>query len=390
MTQEEKQEIVNVIIEFLEENGSQVGGQKVRDLTLAEMTDENLSALIIPSEVPSTGEWVQTTLKTMMRPITNNISDLTTLKSQTTAAMDAANTAAAGAANVNAGLQGVTVTITDRNGVSRSVDIGFGIDNTYESVDAMNADAANVQEGKFVVIATTDPISEDNAKMYIRNAPSAVQPFGLICDLDQASSAAWADWLNNMKPVIQQATTDANSAATLANTKAGVAQTAATNADNKANYANTEADRAKNLNDHPAYIGNDDYWYFWNYTLQAYVKGEYARGDAATIAVGSVETLEPDQRATVSNSGTQGAAVFNFGIPKGVKGDDGEKGDKGDDLDYSTMTQEEKEELSCIIVQKVVEDNILSPYYDNLRECVVIPLSMKAEYDAERGCTVFG
>lgn len=257
MTQEEKQEIINVIIEFLEENGSQVGGQKVRDLTLAEMTDENLSALIIPSEVPSTGEWVQTTLKTMMRPITNNISDLTTLKSQTTTARDAANSAA-------------------------------------------------------------------------------------------------------------------------------------TNADNKANYANTEADRAKNLNDHPAYIGNDDYWYFWNYTLQAYVKGEYARGDAATIAVGSVETLEPDQRATVSNSGTQGAAVFNFGIPKGVKGDDGEKGDKGDDLDYSTMTQEEKEELSSIIVQKVVEDNILSPYYDNLRECVVIPLSMKAEYDAERGCTVFG
>lgn len=389
MTQEEKQEIINVIIEFLEENGSQVGGQKVRDLTLAEMTDENLSALIIPSTTTN-GEWVQTTLKTMMRPITNNISDLTTLKSQTTAAMDAANTAAAGAANVNAGLQGVTVTITDRNGVSRSVDIGFGIDNTYESVDAMNADAANVQEGKFVVIATTDPTSEDNAKMYIRNAPSAVQPFGLICDLDQASSAAWADWLNNMKPVIQQATTDANSAATLANTKAGVAQTAATNADNKANYANTEADRAKNLNDHPAYIGNDDYWYFWNYTLQAYVKGEYARGDAATIAVGSVETLEPDQRATVSNSGTQGAAVFNFGIPKGVKGDDGEKGDKGDDLDYSTMTQEEKEELSSIIVQKVVEDNILSPYYDNFRECVVIPLSMKAEYDAERGCTVFG
>lgn len=102
MTQEEKQEIINVIIEFLEENGSQVGGQKVRDLTLAEMTDENLSALIIPSEVPSTGEWVQTTLKTMMRPITNNISDLTTLKSQTTTARDAANTAAA-LANEKAG-----------------------------------------------------------------------------------------------------------------------------------------------------------------------------------------------------------------------------------------------------------------------------------------------
>lgn len=51
------------------------------------------------------------------------------------------------------------------------------------------------------------------------------------------------------------------------------------------------------------------------------LKGD--KGDAATIQVGTVETLEPNQNATVSNSGTANDAVFNFGIPKGDKGEPG-------------------------------------------------------------------
>lgn len=54
------------------------------------------------------------------------------------------------------------------------------------------------------------------------------------------------------------------------------------------------------------------------------LKGD--KGDAATIQVGTVTTLEPSQNATVSNSGTANDAVFNFGIPKGEKGDKGEPG----------------------------------------------------------------
>lgn len=53
-------------------------------------------------------------------------------------------------------------------------------------------------------------------------------------------------------------------------------------------------------------------------------------GQAATVAVGKVTTLEPGASATVANSGTSGAAVLDFGIPQGAKGDKGEKGDKGD------------------------------------------------------------
>ena len=43
-------------------------------------------------------------------------------------------------------------------------------------------------------------------------------------------------------------------------------------------------------------------------------------GDAATIAVGTVTTLPAGSNATVTNAGTSGAAVFNFGIPRGADG----------------------------------------------------------------------
>lgn len=52
-------------------------------------------------------------------------------------------------------------------------------------------------------------------------------------------------------------------------------------------------------------------------------------GAAATIAVGTVSTLEPGSDATVANVGTSSAAVFNFGIPKGAKGDTGSAGSPG-------------------------------------------------------------
>lgn len=53
-------------------------------------------------------------------------------------------------------------------------------------------------------------------------------------------------------------------------------------------------------------------------------------GAAATIEVGSTSTLSPGSSATVSNSGTSSAAVLDFGIPEGQKGDPGEQGEQGD------------------------------------------------------------
>lgn len=54
-----------------------------------------------------------------------------------------------------------------------------------------------------------------------------------------------------------------------------------------------------------------------------------ADGAAATVTVGTVTTGEPDTPASVTNSGTQNAAVLDFVIPQGVKGDKGDKGDTG-------------------------------------------------------------
>lgn len=124
----------------------------------------------------------------------------------------AAQTATNEASNVNAQLVGMTVTITNRNGVATSVNIGFEIaeDHVYGSYAAMVADAANVRAGQFCMIATTDKTSEENAQLYAKNSAGG---FTFLSDLDQASSSAWADWMTNKKPLIEQATADANTAA---------------------------------------------------------------------------------------------------------------------------------------------------------------------------------
>ena len=54
-----------------------------------------------------------------------------------------------------------------------------------------------------------------------------------------------------------------------------------------------------------------------------------ATGTAATVAVGSTTTLTPGSAATVTNSGTNAAAVFNFGVPQGLTGATGATGATG-------------------------------------------------------------
>ena len=53
-------------------------------------------------------------------------------------------------------------------------------------------------------------------------------------------------------------------------------------------------------------------------------------GKAATIAVGTVETGEPGTEASVTNTGTENAAVLHFVIPRGAKGEQGERGLQGE------------------------------------------------------------
>lgn len=52
-------------------------------------------------------------------------------------------------------------------------------------------------------------------------------------------------------------------------------------------------------------------------------------GQSSTIAIGTVTPL-PFGQATVTNSGTQSAAILNFGVPTGQRGEKGDQGDKGE------------------------------------------------------------
>lgn len=56
------------------------------------------------------------------------------------------------------------------------------------------------------------------------------------------------------------------------------------------------------------------------------------KGDAATIALGSYATGEPGTEVVITNSGTPGAAIFNFVVPRGSTGPQGPKGDTGKGL----------------------------------------------------------
>ena len=240
------------------------------NLTVTDKWGNSVTSDLAAAAKAAKSEW-DNTYKPQIQTATTNANNATS----------AAQTATAGASNVNCQLAGMTVTVTNRNGQSSSVNIGFEIYRTYGSVSAMNADAANVPAGKFVMIATTDKTSTENAQLYARNSNAATSsnPFTFLSDLDQASSSAWADWLNNMKPQIESAISTASSDHTRANTDHTTASSDHTTAQSDhtasvaaTNAATREANRAKAYNDHPWELRNDGYIWVWNESQQAMVR----------------------------------------------------------------------------------------------------------------------
>lgn len=126
------------------------------------------------------------------------------------------------AGHVDAEMDGMTVIITNRNGVTKRVSMAFDIYDSYPSVASMLADVSHIPNGGLASIATDDPTDADNAKLYQKRSNGTMVYIG---DLDQASAHAWLDWLNNKKPLIENATDAANTAATNANEKASLADT---------------------------------------------------------------------------------------------------------------------------------------------------------------------
>lgn len=149
---------------------------------------------------------------------------------------------------------------------------------------------------------------------------------GAASDAAAASSSA-AD--SESKASAEQAETDAETAGTAASNSASGAATsasqAATSARQAAASAQTASEKAASVLDH----------YIESATATTLDPGSEAtatvadkvlrlgipRGEAATVSVGSVTTGEPGTQAQVVDSGTPGAAVLDFTIPRGDPGD---------------------------------------------------------------------
>lgn len=89
----------------------------------------------------------------------------------------------------------------------------------------------------------------------------------------------------------------------------------------------------------PVITIQDGYWYINGVNTGQQAQGDKGEpGDNATINVGEVTTLEPGQEATVTNTGSETNALLAFGIPKGEKGDKGDKGETGDNATIAIGT----------------------------------------------------
>ena len=82
-------------------------------------------------------------------------------------------------------------------------------------------------------------------------------------------------------------------------------------------------------------------------------------GLSATIQVGTVNTLPAGSNATITNSGDETSAVFNFGIPKGEKGDKGDKGDTGE-IPEGTIESDDVDSIEVVeTLPDVEQTNVL-------------------------------
>ena len=75
------------------------------------------------------------------------------------------------------------------------------------------------------------------------------------------------------------------------------------------------------------------------------IKGEKGDQGPATIQIGNIETIEPNEEADVVNVGTPVDVVLDFKIPKGEKGDQGPRGLPGEIGRTEHITIDETETL---------------------------------------------
>jgi len=171
----------------------------------------------------------------------------------------------------------------------------FTIEKTYHSVEAMEDDFDNMEVGDYVMIAS-DISDEDNAKLYVKTETEWV----FITDFSGAIGIQGEPGVGittvTSGQSIQQ---DGNTVTPVTVNKTdGTQQTFEVSAKNGTNGID----------------GSDG-----------------VDGVTPNLQIGTVTTLEPNEQATVTRTGTDEEPLFNFGIPKGQQGEQGIQGIPGQD-----------------------------------------------------------
>ena len=171
----------------------------------------------------------------------------------------------------------------------------FTISKTYPSVEAMNADFDNMEVGDYVMIASSVE-DEDNAKLYVKTDTEWV----FITDFSGAIG-------------IQG--------------EPGVGITAVTSGQSIQQDGNTVTPITVNKTDGTQQT--------FNVSAKNGIDGQNGTdgvdGVTPNLQIGTVTTLEPNEQATVTRTGTDKEPLFNFGIPQGQQGEQGIQGIPGQD-----------------------------------------------------------
>ena len=93
---------------------------------------------------------------------------------------------------------------------------------------------------------------------------------------------------------------------------------------------------AEAITTHPPIIGQNGNWWTWDTSIDAYADSGIDAG--VSLEIGQTQTLPAGSNATVTNSGTPTDPVLNFGIPRGVAGQNGQDGADGQDGVSPTVT----------------------------------------------------
>lgn len=183
---------------------------------------------------------------------------------------------------------------------------GFSIAKTYASVAAMNAGYATdgLPVGAFVLIDTGNVDDADNAKLYVKGETA----YSYLTDLSGAQGIQGETGATGPQGPKGETGTGISNITIAAGSVAS---------DGGQNYTLTvtKTDGTSVPLTFKAPKGN--------------AGTDGAPGAAATVTVGSVTTGQPGTTATVTNGGTSSAAVLNFTIPRGDKGETGETGPQG-------------------------------------------------------------